>query len=118
MPSEFGQYDGDIYNELRKSKRSKNGWNVQSDRLGRMWYSILITHNILQQWAAHNFTVFVLFLNGFNEQIAWKVRPVNLPQQIPEFGWKEGCFYKLNFLSERYSTIGIISYSIKLIILH
>ena len=31
-PSEFGQYDGDIYAELRNSRRSKNGWNFQTDR--------------------------------------------------------------------------------------
>lgn len=32
VPSEFGQYDGDIYNEMRTSKRSQNGWKIQTDR--------------------------------------------------------------------------------------
>jgi len=35
MPSEFGQYDGDIYNDLRTTKRSRNGWNLNSDRVIR-----------------------------------------------------------------------------------
>ena len=35
MPSEFGQYDGEVMNELRNSRRSKNGWKLQSDRLGK-----------------------------------------------------------------------------------
>ena len=26
-PSEFGQYDGDIYTEIRRGKRARNGWN-------------------------------------------------------------------------------------------
>jgi hypothetical protein len=34
-PSEFGQYDGDIYVEMRKSKRSNNGWTNLSERKGR-----------------------------------------------------------------------------------
>lgn len=29
-PSEFGLYDGDIYHELRHSKRSRNGWQDYS----------------------------------------------------------------------------------------
>lgn len=41
-PSEFGQYDGEIYQELRQGKRSKNGWDNLSDRKIPKWLILLI----------------------------------------------------------------------------
>jgi hypothetical protein len=32
LPSEFGQYDGDIYSQLRHSKRSRNGWTLRTGK--------------------------------------------------------------------------------------
>ena len=34
-PSEFGQYDGDIYKQLQDTKRAQNGWKIQSERAGK-----------------------------------------------------------------------------------
>ena len=67
MPSEFGQYDGDIYGEFRQSRRSKNGWNIQSDRIGKRWYSILINTIFSYIELRHIFTDLEFIFYEFNE---------------------------------------------------